>query len=333
MHNVEATVTRTLTALLAGSLLAAPLAAQRPVHTYSIVARDSATGQLGVAVQSHWFSVGALVPWAEAGVGAIATQSFIDVSYGPLGLDMLRAGRTAEETLRGLVAADPHPEVRQVAIVDAAGNVAVHTGDMAIANAGQHTGKGYSVQSNMMLRATVPDAMARAYESASGDLAERLLAALEAAQKEGGDIRGRQAAAILVVSGTPTGKPWLDRLFDLRVEDNPEPVKELRRLVHLARAYQHMNAGDDAVTRGDVEGALREYSTASAMVPDSATNGEMVFWHAVALVNAGRVDESLPLFHRAFGVDPNWRELVRRLPAAGQLPDDPSVIRRITGGS
>jgi uncharacterized Ntn-hydrolase superfamily protein len=331
--NWRRTVNRTLTVLLAGSLFAAPLAAQRPVHTYSIVARDPATGQLGVAVQSHWFSVGALVPWAEAGVGAIATQSFIDVSYGPLGLDMLRAGRTAEETLRGLVTADPHPEVRQVAIVDAQGNVAVHTGDMAIANAGQHTGEGYSVQSNMMLPSTVPDAMARAYESSQGDLAERLLAALEAAQREGGDIRGRQSAAILVVSGTSSGKPWLDRLFDLRVEDNPEPVKELRRLVHLARAYQHMNAGDEATTQGDIEGALREYSTAAAMVPDSATNGEMVFWHAVALVNAGRVDESLPLFRRAFAVDANWRELVRRLPAAGQLPNDPSVIRRITEGS
>jgi len=325
-------VTRTLTVLFAGTLLAAPLTAQRPVHTYSIVARDPATGQLGVAVQSHWFSVGALVPWAEAGVGAIATQSFIDVSYGPLGLDLLRAGRTAEETLRGLVTADPHPEVRQVAIVDAAGNVAVHTGDLAIAEAGDHTGVGYSVQANLMLPSTVPAAMARAYETATGDLAERMLAALEAAQREGGDIRGRQSAAILVVSGTPTGKPWLDRLFDLRVEDHPEPVKELRRLVHFARAYQHMNAGDDAVTRGDIDGALREYSTASAMVPDSATNGEMVFWHAVALVNAGRVDESLPLFHRAFGVDPNWRELVRRLPAAGQLPDDPTIIRRIVGG-
>ena len=324
-------MSRTLTALLAGSLLAAPLSAQRPVHTYSIVARDSATGQLGVAVQSHWFSVGALVPWAEAGVGAVATQSFIDVSYGPLGLGLLRAGRTAPEALRGLVAADPHPEVRQVAIVDAAGNVAVHTGEMAIAEAGHRTGAGYTVQANLMLPATVPAAMARAYESARGDLAERLLAALEAAQAEGGDIRGRQSAAILVVSGTPTGKPWLDRLFDLRVEDHPEPVKELRRLVHLARAYQHMNAGDEAVTQGDVEGALREYSTAAAMVPDAATNGEMVFWHAVALVNAGRVDESIPLFRRAFAVDANWRELVRRLPRAKQLPEDPAIMAKIRG--
>jgi len=317
-------------ALLCAGLAATGLAAQRPVNTYSIVARDSATGQIGVAVQSHWFSVGPLVPWAEAGVGAVATQSFVEVSYGPLGLAMMRAGRTAEETLRGLVTADPHPEVRQVAMIDANGNVAAHTGSMAIAEAGHHTGRGYSVQANMMLNSTVPDAMARAYENASGDLAERLLAALEAAQGEGGDIRGRQSAAIIVVTGEPTGKPWLDRLFDLRIEDHPQPVAELRRLVHLARAYQHMNAGDEAVTTGDVAGALREYSTAAAMVPDEATNGEMVFWHAVALVNAGRVDESLPLFRRAYTVDQNWRELARRLRSVGQLPDDDAIIQRIT---
>ena len=321
---------RKLFVLLLFWMLPGAAAAQRPVSTYSIVARDPDTGQLGVAVQSHWFSVGALVAWAEAGVGAVATQSFVEVSYGPLGLALLRSGRTAEEALRGLVEADPHPEVRQVAIVDAAGTVAVHTGGLAIAEAGHRTGDGYSVQANLMLPATVPDVMARAFENTRGDLAERMLAALEAAQAEGGDIRGKQSAAILVVSGTPTGRSWLDRIFDLRVEDHAEPLVELRRLVHLARAYQHMNAGDEAVTQGDVEGALREYSTAAAMVPDEATNGEMVFWHAVALVNAGRVDESIPLFRRAYAVDPNWRELVRRLPAAGQLPADPDVIRRIT---
>jgi len=317
--------------LVAAALLApAAVTAQRPVHTYSIVARDSATGQLGVAVQSHWFSVGPIVPWAEAGVGAIATQSFVEPSYGPLGLALLRAGRTADEALRGLVAADPHPEVRQVAVVDVQGNVAAHTGAQAIQAAGHRTGPGFSVQSNMMLNPTVPDAMARAYQSSEGDLAERLLAALEAAQAAGGDIRGRQSAAIIVVSGTPTGRPWQDRLIDLRVEDHPEPVAELRRLVHLARAYQHMNAGDEAVTRGDVAGALREYATAESMVPDEQTNGEMVFWHAVMLVNAGRAEESLPLFKRAYDQDENWRELVRRLPAAGQLPKDDALIARIT---
>lgn len=312
-------------------LIAAPvgLQAQRPVHTYSIVARDSATGQLGVAVQSHWFSVGSLVTFAEAGVGAVATQSFIDPAYGPHGLMLMRAGKSAQEALKGLIAADATPEVRQVAFVDAKGNVAVHTGKLAIAAAGQHVGRGYSTQSNMMLKPTVPDAMARAYEASTGDLAERLLAALEAAQAEGGDIRGSQSAAILIVNATSTGRPWADKLFDLRVEDNARPLAELRRLVNLARAYQHMNAGDDAMTRNDIPGALREYATAAEMAPDSLTNGEMPFWHAVTLVGVGRVDDALPLFRRAFAQDANWRELVKRLPAAGQLPNDAALIERI----
>lgn len=296
-----------------------PGAAQRPVNTYSIVARDSVTGEMGVAVQSHWFSVGPLVPWAEAGVGAVATQSFVEVTYGPLGLELMRAGKTAPQALAALLAADEYTEVRQVAMVDAAGNVAAHTGESAIAHAGHRSGPGYSVQANMMLNATVPDAMAAAFEATSGDLAQRLLAALEAAQAEGGDIRGRQSAAIIVVGPERTGRPWEGRIFDLRVEDHPEPVAELRRLMHLARAYAHMNAGDAALTIGDIAAASREYGAATAMVPDSLTNGEMVFWHAVALASAGELDAARPLFLRAFAQDENWRELVRRLPAAGQM--------------
>lgn len=300
--------------------------ALRPVHTYSIVARDSATGQLGVAVQSHWFSVGALVPWAEAGVGAVATQSFIEVSYGPLGLDLMRAGKTAPEALRALVAADENEAVRQVAMVDAGGNVAVHTGSKAIAEAGHRTGRGYSVQANLMLRNTVWDAMARAYESTHGDLADRLLAALEAGEREGGDIRGRQSAAILIVSGTPTGIPWRDVVFDLRVEDHPQPVEELKRLVRVARAYLKMNEGDELFTLGQVDDAAKAYGAAAALYPD---NPEMVFWHAVTLAGAGRVEPSLPLFRQAFAADTNWWVLVPRLPAAGLLPDDPRLIERI----
>ncbi|HYE89875.1 MAG TPA: DUF1028 domain-containing protein [Terriglobales bacterium] len=311
------------------TLLGASAHAQQPVNTYSIVAYDSVTGELGVAVQSHWFSVGPLVPWAEAGVGAVATQSFVEPSYGPLGLELMRSGRSATQTLAALVAGDPHPEVRQVAMVDAQGDVAAHTGTSAIEAAGHRTGRHYSVQANMMLHATVPDAMARAFESANGDLAARMLAALEAAQREGGDIRGMQSAALLVVSGEPTGRPWMDRVYDLRVEDHPQPLEELARLLRLARAYRHMNAGDAALTEGDVELALREYATAGSMIPDSATNGEMVFWHAVTLASLGRVDESLPLFRRAFRQDEHWRELLRRLPAAGQFPDDPALLRRI----
>ncbi len=311
------------------SLGGSALVAQRPVHTYSIVARDSATGQLGVAVQSHWFSVGSSVTWAEAGVGAIATQSFIDPSYGALGLQLLRSGKTADEVLRALIAADAHPEVRQVAIVDANGTVATHTGDKSIEMFGQHKGRGYSTQANLMLKSTVPDAMARAYEAAKGDLAERLLIALEAGQAEGGDIRGSQSAAILIVNAKSTGKPWADKLFDLRVEDHTKPLAELRRLVNLSRAYAHMTAGDDAVTTSDMEKAVKEYGAAEAMVPDSVTNGEMVFWHAVMLANTNKVEEAMPLFQRAFKQDKNWAELVKRLPKAGQLPNDRKLIDRI----
>lgn len=310
-------------------LIASAATAQRPVHTYSIVARDSATGQLGVAVQSHWFSVGPIVPFAAAGVGAVATQSFVDPSYGPLGLELMRTGKTAEEALRALLAGDANPEVRQVAFIDARGNVAVHTGDKAIEAAGHRRGRGYAVQANLMLKPTVPDAMARAYEAARGDFAERLLIALEAAQAEGGDIRGSQSAAILIVNGTSTGRSWADKQMDLRVEDHREPLKELRRLVTLAKAYKHMNAGDDAVVANDINKAITEYAAAEAMVPDSLTNGEMVFWHAVTLANVGRVDESLPLFRRAFAIDRNWIELVKRLPRAGQLPNDPRLVERI----
>ena len=300
--------------------------ALRPVHTYSIVARDPATGQLGVAVQSHWFSVGALVPWAEAGVGAVATQSFIEVSYGPLGLDLLGAGKTAPQALQALVAGDPNESVRQVAMVDAHGNVAVHTGSKAIAEAGHRTGRGYSVQANLMLKNTVWDAMARAYEGTRGDLADRMLAALEAAQAEGGDIRGRQSAAILVVSGEPTGIPWRDVVFDLRVEDHPRPVEELRRLVRVARAYHRMNEGDELFTEGKVDGAAEAYGAAAKLYPD---NPEMVFWHAVTLAGAGRVEPALPLFRQVFAADTLWAVLVPRLPAAGLLPDDPKLIDRI----
>jgi oligopeptidase B len=298
----------------------------RPVHTYSIVARDPATGQLGVAVQSHWFSVGALVPWAEAGVGAVATQSFVDASYGPLGLSLLKAGRSAPDALKGLLAADAGREVRQVAIIDAQGRVAAHTGASCIAAAGHHVGKDYSVQANMMRNDTIWPAMAKAFEASTGDLAERMLAALEAAEAAGGDIRGKQSAALIVVSGAPTGRPWQDRVFDLRVEDSPAPLPELRRLVTLARAYSLMNEGDLAVEKKDDAGALKAYSAAQAIVPG---NAEMTYWTAVSLVGMGKVEDALPLFRKTFAIDRSWAELTPRLPKAGLLPDDPALIARI----
>ncbi len=298
----------------------------RPAHTFSIVARDPATGELGAAVQSHWFSVGSIVPWAEAGVGAVATQSFVDPSYGPLGLDLMRAGRGAPDALKALLAGDEGREVRQVAMIDAQGRVAAHTGSRCIEAAGHHVGRDYSVQANLMLNDRVWPAMAQAFESAKGDLAERMLAALDAAQSAGGDIRGKQSAALIVVTGKPSGRLWTDRVFDLRVEDSLEPLKELRRLVTLERAYNHMNAGDQAVEKKDAEAALREYGAAERLVPD---NAEMVYWHAVALVNMGRVDEALPLFRRVFAMDQNWRTLTPRLPKAGLLPNDTELIQSI----
>ncbi|HEV7473143.1 MAG TPA: DUF1028 domain-containing protein [Pyrinomonadaceae bacterium] len=298
----------------------------RPVHTFSIVARDPVTGELGVAVQSHWFSVGSIVPWAEAGVGAVATQSFVDPSYGKLGLELMRTGKSGPDALRSLLAGDEGREVRQVAMIDAQGRVDAWTGKNDIKSAGHIVGKNFSVQANLMLNDKVWPAMAQAFENTKGDLADRMLAALDAAQAAGGDIRGRQSAAIIVVTGKPTGQAWKDRTFDLRVDDSPEPLTELRRLVTLQRAYNHMNAGDLAVEHKDNEGALREYSAAEKLVPDSA---EMIYWHAVALVNMGRVDDSLPLFRKVFAMDKNWATLTPRLPGSGLMPDDPKLIERI----
>jgi uncharacterized Ntn-hydrolase superfamily protein len=296
------------------------------VHTYSIVARDPETGEMGVAVQSHWFSVGSLVTWGEAGVGVVATQSLIDVSYGPLGLALMKAGRSAPQALAALKVADPHPEIRQVAMIDAKGNVAAHTGEKCIPDAGHIAGENFSVQANLMLNRKVWPAMAEAYRNTQGDLADRMLAALEAAQSVGGDIRGKQSAAILIVKGESTGQPWADTVMELRIEDHPAPVQELKRLVRVHRAYQHMNRGDLAIEQGDVEAALREYSAAEALFPG---NVEMKFWHAVSLVNAGRVEDSLPLFKEIFAADRNWAILLPRLPKVNLLDADAETIERI----
>jgi len=307
-------------------LAIAAAAPVRPVATYSIVARDPATGQLGVAVQSHWFSVGSVVPWAEAGVGAVATQSFVDPSYGPLGLALMKAGRSAPDALAALLAGDAQRDVRQVGMVDAKGRVASHTGRLNIPAAGDQSGEEYVVQANLMEKPSVWPAMARAFEAAGGDLGERLLAALDAAEAEGGDIRGRQSAAILVVRAESTGRPWADKVFDVRVEDDPEPLKELRRLVGVQRAYNHMTAGDDCVALKDWACAEREYGAGQALQPG---NAEMAFWHAVALAANGRLDAARPLFARAFAADARWRQLVKRLPGVEQLPGDPTLLAAI----
>jgi uncharacterized Ntn-hydrolase superfamily protein len=319
-------VSISIAAVVLASVAVAGERPSRPVSTYSIVARDAATGELGIAVQSHWFSVGSVVSWAEPGVGAVATQSFVDPSYGPLGLGLMRAGKSADEALTALLAADEFTSVRQVAMVDASGNVAVHTGGQAIVEACDQKGEAFSVQANLMLNATVCEGMFEAYTSTKGDLAEKLMAALEGAQAAGGDIRGKQSAAMLVVSGDASLPPWGGRVIDLRIEDHPDPLVEMRRLLTLARAYNFMNEGDEHMTTGNVAAAVEAYSKAQALAPDSH---EMLFWTAATLATEGKLDEALPLFARAFELWPDWRLLVPRLPASGLLPDDPALIEKI----
>lgn len=329
---------RKVLAILVLSFLALPVLAtdfgkiRRPVATYSIVARDPSTGEFGVAVQSHWFSVGQVVPWAEAGVGAVATQSFVEPAYGPLGLELMRAGRSAPDALRALVVTDANEAVRQVAMIDANGEVAAHTGKGAIRHAGHVTGENYSVQANMMADAGVPEAMAKAFEASTGDLAGRLVAALEAAERAGGDVRGRQSAALIVVSGEPTGLAWRDRLFDLRVEDHADPVAELKRLVTLQRAYHKLNEGDEHVADGDIDKALEAYAQAMHLVPDSATDGEAPFWVGISLASVDRVDEALPYLQRAYRQDARWLTLLDRLPEAQLLPDDAELLATLRKG-
>lgn len=287
----------------------------RPVATYSIVARDEVSGEMGVAVQSHWFSVGALACWAEAGVGAVATQAFVEPSYGAEGLALMRAGSGAADALAALLGADEGRELRQVGMVDARRGVATHTGARNVPEAGGASGDQYAVQANMMARPTVWPAMARAFETAAGDLAERMLVALTAAEAEGGDLRGRRSAALLVVKAESTGRPWTDRVFDLRVEDHAEPIEELGRLVRLQRAYNHLNAGVQRGAAKDWDAAETEYQAAQALDPD---NAEIVFWHALGLIGRGQLDRARPLFRRAFDANPHWRELARRLLRVGE---------------
>jgi len=298
----------------------------RPTHTYSIVAYDKVTGQLGAAVQSHWFSVGSIVPWAESGVGAVVTQSFVEVSYGPLGLNLLKAGKSAQEALTALVTVDMNESVRQVAMVDAQGRAAAHTGKGCIPEAGQYVGEGFSCQANMMLKNTVWKAMAQAFKNTQGELADKLLAALEAAEQEGGDIRGKQSAALIVVSGKSSGVWWKDRVYDLRVEDHSEPVQELKRLLKLNKAYLHMNQGDELLTNNKIPEAMHAYTQAMNMFPG---NAEMIFWPAVTLASTGCVEESLPLFKKVFAIDANWAIMLQRLPQVGQFPKDKKLMQSI----
>ena len=295
--------------------------------TYSIVARDPATGQLGAAVQSHWFAAG-LVCWAESGVGAVATQATVLVDHGPLGLEAMRAGASADEALAARLAADPDREHRQVAMVDPRGTVAAHTGSRCIRDAGHRTGEGFSCQANMMRSPTVWDAMHDAFAGSSGDLAERLLLALEAAEAEGGDIRGKQAARVLVVRAEPTERPWEDVLVDLRLDDHPAPLPELRRLLTLQRAYDRLQAAEDMELEGDIDGSFAERTAAMAMVPD---NPEIAFWTAISLALHGRLEEGRAALAVALPADPGWADLLRRLGDQGLVEVTPELATDLLG--
>ena len=284
--------------------------------TYSILARDPRTGELGVAVQSHWFGVGPIVPWARPGVGAVATQANVRVAHGPDALELMAGGMTAADALARLIAADPGAASRQLAIVDARGGVAAHTGESCMAYAGHVTGAQVSCQANIMASPEVWPRMLEAFTTAAGPLASRLLAALDAAEQAGGDIRGRQSAALLVVPAT--GEPWQ---FDVRlhVEDHPEPLAELRRLYELQRAYELAGQGDELTGEGRHDEAAARYEQAFALAPD---NHELLFWAGLGAVQTGETERGLELVRRAIALQPGWAQLLPRLsgdaaPAAG----------------
>lgn len=297
--------------------------------TYSIVALDRATGELGVAVQTRWFGVGAICPWVEPGVGAVATQSFVEPAYGPRTLALLRDGASPKDALARLLAADDDRAVRQVGVVDAAGRTAAHTGSRCVSAALHAVGDAVSCQANMMARDTVPSAMLHTYEGAAGDLPDRLMAALRAAEDEGGDIRGRQSAVLLVapgrgstiaapgapVPGAEAMEPWRLRM-NLRVDDAAAPLDELARLLRFARGQEALDLADAREAAGDPAGVLDAYRTAVRLVPED----DQIAWMAGArLIAAGALDEGLPLVRRAAAAMPTWPEHSRRMAAAGHI--------------
>jgi uncharacterized Ntn-hydrolase superfamily protein len=296
--------------------------------TYSIVARDRESGALGVAVQSDWFAVGGTVPWAEAGVGAVATQSFAETSFGPLGLELLRAGKTPDQVLAALTAADDAAPRRQVGIVDADGRAAVHTGDGCVAEAGHVIGEGFACQANMMERPTVWEAMAATFASSSSTFTNRLLNALDAAEAEGGDIRGRQSAAMLIVAAEPSGRPWADRLVDLRVENHPDPLRELRRLVSCHEAYRQNGKAQSAFMSGDVAGAEAGQRSALELAPDDV---QLAFWAGLTLAGLGKFDDARAQIARAVAANPRYATFLRRLPEAGVFPADERMLAALLG--
>ena len=294
--------------------------------TYSIVARDPASGRFGVAIQTCWPFVGAGCPWVESGVGAVATQSFTEVAHGPNGLARLRDGEAAPDALAALLGADPGAAVRQVGIVDASGRAAAHTGARCVEAAGHLTADGVSVQANMMERASVWPAMLAAYRTSAGDFVDRLLAALRAAEAEGGDLRGRQSA-VLVVSGTPADPGW-KRDIDLRVDDHPAPLDELERLVRLHRGFEALDRAEERGAAGDPAAAQAASEEASRLAPGDS---QVIVWQAIGLAAAGMVDPARGLLAAATAVNPRWPEFVRRFAASGAQPELVEPARRLLG--
>jgi len=295
--------------------------------TFSIVARDEKTGQLGVAVQSHWFSVGSVVSWARAGVGAVATQSMAEISYGPLGVELMGSGKTAREALNALLKADSRNEMRQVAMVDSLGGVAVHTGTKCIPYAGDVEGEHFTCQANLMRNEKIWGAMQSSYqENSKLEFPERLVATLEAAEHVGGDVRGKQSAALLVVSNEVAANAWSGRIVDLRIEDHPQPIPELKRILRLHRGYQWANKGDELLTEGRMDESFRAYEKAGEVAPEIE---ELRFWQAVSLVNSKKLAEAKPIFKEVFRKNKDWIAVTRSLPKAGLLPDDPALIGAI----
>lgn len=296
-------------------------------HTYSIVARDSVTGEMAVGVQSHWFSVGSLVSWGRSGVGVVATQSFVNPAYGPQGLERMEKGGNATTALKELIAEDEGREYRQVAFLDAKGNTAAFTGENCVESAMHHAAENFSVQANMMLNDEVIPAMKKAWkDNLSLPLAERVVQVLLAAEAAGGDIRGSQSAALIVVGPEKVKNSWEDKKIDLRVDDHQQPLEELERLLKVARAYEFMNKGDLAMEEEDIDEALKQYSKAEELFPE---NLEMQYWKAIALANSGRMKEALPIFRSIFKEDENWRTMTTRLPASGLLNVSEEDLNRI----
>ena len=279
--------------------------------TYSIVARDKETGFLGVAVQSHYFSVGPVVPWARSGIGAVATQSMVEMKYGPLGLDLMSGGKSASEALESLLKTDSKADTRQVGMVDANGVVAVHTGIRCIDFAGHVTGEGFTCQANLMSNNTVWGGMKQAYErNVDLEFPERLLATLEAAEKAGGDARGKQSAAILIVSSQIYPNPWMGRVLELRVEDNPNPLDELSRLIKLKRSYGLADKGDDLLTSGKTREAGDAYARALEFAPG---NEEILYWKGVTYLGSSLKLEGAAILKDIFKKNKNWIMITKSL--------------------